>query len=269
MQYKPRCALKSRGIHEGAATPKKASNDQSLAVFPEGYGRGIDWIHAKSDRFHALADIFRLSAFSQRQVLNLLQRKITAETSYQALSSEHPPLANLMYFRELLQEQQNYAAYMLELTNNQSKIFQSSGRRLSVGTPREAGKNTSDHDTVEILDIFRDIESQAKLLQQKCTEGMTVISNNSMLTESQRAMKQAKLVTKLTVVAFVYLPFTFTCGFFGMNFKELGSGEISLWIFFAASFPLMLVTLAFYAFDMERIRVLLQTVRLIDRPRRG
>jgi Mg2+ and Co2+ transporter CorA len=97
---------------------------------------------------------------------------------------------------------------------------------------------------------------------------MTVISNNSMLAESQRAMQQAKLVTKLTLVAFVYLPFTFTAGFFGMNFKELGNGTISLWIFFAASVPLMIITMAFFALDGRTTKRLLRGLHIFDQDRR-
>ncbi|VUC32065.1 unnamed protein product [Clonostachys rosea] len=225
IQYRPRCALKSRGIVEGHATLKKPRNSQSLAVFPEGYGRGLDWSLAKSDRFQALSDLFRL---------------------------ENPTLANLLYFRDILQDQINNISYMLQLTDDQNKVLQS-GRRSSVVISADQ-RNAAERNLMEAFCLFQDLHAQAQSLQDKCTQGMTVISNNSMLAESQRAIEQAKLVTKLTLVAFVYLPFTFTAGFFGMNFHELGTGVISLWIFFAASIPLMLVTMAFFVLDIQKIK---------------
>lgn len=48
VQYKPRCELKSRSIGDRAPMPVKERNAQSLAIFPEGYRRGLDWSLAKS-----------------------------------------------------------------------------------------------------------------------------------------------------------------------------------------------------------------------------
>ncbi|KAH8692927.1 hypothetical protein BGW36DRAFT_464140 [Talaromyces proteolyticus] len=124
VQYRLRCALNSRSINESTAGPQKGSNTQSLAIFPEGYGSGLDWSLAKSDRSHVLSDVFRLTAFSQKQLLNVMKEKIMAETNRLPLSNENPTLANLLYFRNILQDQLSNASYMLELTNEQNKILQ-------------------------------------------------------------------------------------------------------------------------------------------------
>ena len=222
--------MKSRGIYEGTAGPKKGRDTQSFAIFPEGYGRGLGWSRAKSDSFHVLSDLFRLAAFSQKQLLNVLREKITTETNRLSLSNENPTLTNLLYFRDILEDQLSNSSYMLQLTNNQSKSLQN-GRRPTIITVSSDQRSIADHAATEVYSLLQDLHSQAQSLYEKCTQGMTLISNKSMLAESQRAIEQAKLVTKLTLVAFVYLPFTFTAGFFGMNFKELGTGTIHLWIF--------------------------------------
>jgi hypothetical protein len=253
IQYKPRCALKSRNINDSTTGPAKERNTQSVAIFPEGYGRGLDWSLAKSDRFHILSDVFRLAAFSQKQLLNVMKEKILTETDRLSLSDENPTLTNLLYFRNILQDQLSTASYMLQLTDDQTCILQNGRRTISADQ-----KSLTDCTLAEMHSIFQDLHSQAELLHEKCNQGMTVISNKSMLAESQRAIQQAKLVTKLTIVAFVYLPFTFTAGFFGMNFKELGNGSISLWIFFAASLPLMFITMAVFILDERKIRSFLR-----------
>ncbi|KAJ5436050.1 hypothetical protein N7445_006935 [Penicillium cf. griseofulvum] len=256
IQYRPRCALKYRCIN-GNSGPKKGKNTQSLAIFPEGYGRGLDWSLAKSDRFHVLADVFRLSAFSQKQLLNVMEEKIRTETNRLSLSNENPTLANLLYLRDILQDQLGNISYMLQLTNDKNNILQN-GRRPTIAS---TDQRTAAGDTMaEVYSLFQDLHLQAQVLHEKCTQ---VVSNNSMLAESQRAIQQAKLVTKLTIVAFVYLPFTFTAGFFGMNFKELGKDTMSLWIFFAASVPLMFVTLAVFALDMQTIKRFLRGLHII------
>ncbi|KAJ5163160.1 uncharacterized protein N7500_004990 [Penicillium coprophilum] len=239
VQYRPRCALKYRGINESTRSPK-GKNTQSLAIFPEGYGRGLDWSLAKSDRLHILADVFRLSAFSQKQLLNVMKEKIRTETNRLSLSNENPTLANLLYFRDILQDQLSNTSYMLQLTNDKNNILQN-GHRSTTAISIDQ-RSVANDAMAEVCSLFQDLHLEAQSLYEKCTQGMTVISNEGMLAESQRAIQQAKLVTKLTIVAFVYLPFTFTAGFFGMNFKELGN-DMPLWIFFAASFPLMFVTM--------------------------
>lgn len=251
IQYRPRCALKSRNLNTRTASSKELRSPQSLAVFPEGYGRAIDWSLASSDRFHVLAEMFRLSAFSQKQLLNLMEEKILAETNRGSLNDENPTFANLLYFQRILQGQLKNASNMLQLTKKENGLFENG--HFPAGTSSVA-QSEADSAVAQVHSLCIDLQSQANSLQERCTQGMTVINNKSMLAESQRAIQQAKSVTKLTLVAFVYLPFTFTCGFFGMNFRELGNGTISLWIFFAVSMPLMLVTMAVFAFDMQTIR---------------
>lgn len=260
VQYRPRCALKSRSLNEHITGTKNTENVQSLAIFPEGYGRGIDWSLAKSDRFYALSDFFKLAAFSQRQLLNVMRDKITAETNSLSPSSDNPTLANLLYFRDILEDQLRNASYMLQATNDQNQM-QQIGRRSSTTLSADQ-RNVASHLLFEVQHMFEDLHLQAQSLHEKCTQGMTVISNNSMLKESQRAIQQAKLVTKLTLVAFVYLPFTFTAGFFGMNFKELGNGTLHLWIFFAASLPLMFFTMAFFVLDVQTTKKVLRAFHI-------
>ena len=100
------------------------------------------------------------------------------------------------------------------------------------------------------------------MLREKCSLGMTVMSNNSMIAESRRAIDQAELVTKLTFSAFVYLPFTFASGFFGMNFKEFGTGKHSIYAFFALSLPVFIASMVFYYWDQGAINDAVKKLRV-------
>ncbi|KAH6625000.1 hypothetical protein B0J18DRAFT_197543 [Chaetomium sp. MPI-SDFR-AT-0129] len=268
IQYRSKCALESGVI------PKMGGNTQSLAAFPERYGRYLDWASATSDRFPALSEVFRLSAFSRKQLLNLLKRKIIAETDqlqdgfrnwrmklliliFRRRRLEKLTLANLLYYRDILQDQVTDLSQMLLLTNGENRIFHNSASR-----PPATAHNALDMDDVHSL--LQDLHSQARSLAEKCSYGMTVISNNSMLEESQRAIQQAKQVTKLTLVAFVYLPFTFTAGFFGMNLRELEASKISLWVYFVISIPLTIISVVFFLWNpssMDLIRYTLQKAK--------
>jgi hypothetical protein len=52
------------------------------------------------------------------------------------------------------------------------------------------------------------------------------------LEESRKAIKQADTVARLTILAFIFIPISAVCGFFGMNIIEVaGDGGFSFWIF--------------------------------------
>lgn len=65
---------------------------------------------------------------------------------------------------------------------------------------------------------------RTKILSKYCGEGINLVMNQSMLTESQHAMNQAAGVAKLTRLAFFYIPLSFTTSLFGMKFVQFGTG---------------------------------------------
>jgi Mg2+ and Co2+ transporter CorA len=82
---------------------------------------------------------------------------------------------------------------------------------------------------------------------------MTVIMNNANIAESKRAIEQAKRVGKLTMLAFFYVPLSFTASFFGMNFEQFATGPyLGVWVWFVVTVPVMLLSIAFYHWDMSK-----------------
>ena len=98
-------------------------------------------------------------------------------------------------------------------------------------------------------------------MKSRCEKGMAVIMNNAMLAETRRSVSQANGVAKLTFIAFFYIPLSFVCSFFGMNFEELGTGKLSLWTWFATSIPIFAFTLCFIVMDGPMIKRLVERVR--------
>ncbi|KAF2801006.1 hypothetical protein K505DRAFT_205149, partial [Melanomma pulvis-pyrius CBS 109.77] len=187
------------------------------------------------------------SAFSEQQFLNVIEEKIALEVNLASLQNQKPTLANLFYFRSILDRHLSHINYMLQMSVNKNE-FLHHGRRSGVQESQSL-KNAAQQSVVELLGFYQDLQAQAQMLREKFSLGMTVMSNNSMIAESRRAIDQAELVTKLTFSAFVYLPFTFASGFFGMNFKEFGTGKHSIYAFFALSLPVFIASMVFYYWD--------------------
>jgi hypothetical protein len=70
--------------------------------------------------------------------------------------------------------------------------------------------------------------------------------------QSQKAIQQAEGVVKLILLAFFFVPLSFTTSFFGMNFNELNRYK-SIWTWFAVSGPLLLLSFLFWRFDIFKI----------------
>jgi len=63
------------------------------------------------------------------------------------------------------------------------------------------------------------------------------------LTEARKSTETAISVARLTKLAFIFIPLNFVTSFYGMNMKQFGSGNLSLWIFFATALAPIIGTL--------------------------
>jgi len=74
-----------------------------------------------------------------------------------------------------------------------------------------------------------------------------------MLAESRQAMSQGQRVAKLTMLAFLYIPLSFTCGLFGMNVTEIASGHLSVWVWVVTTVPVFLLSVSFFYVDFTKV----------------
>jgi len=102
--------------------------------------------------------------------------------------------------------------------------------------------------------LLRDFEHlllKTENLSKRCEKGMSVIMNNANIAESKRAISQAEKVGKLTLLAFFYVPLSFTTSFFGMNFRQFSSGPtLGIWLWFAVSVPVLALSVLFFVWDI-------------------
>lgn len=218
---------------------------QTASLLPFDYGRRLDKQAAAADPFYALGDLFRFYAASENQVLNLLDEYTARETGHELLATEKPTLANLLYCQSLLEVHVRRLRDLAEVVH----------RRGGTGWPRlpqdgslPSEKVNAAHSALEI--DFQHMLRHAEAIAERCRKGMDVIMNNAMLAESKQAIAQAKRTARLTFIAFVYIPLSFTTSFFGMNVIEFVTGtSLSLWIWAAASIPVLLVTVAVFFID--------------------
>lgn len=59
--------------------------------------------------------------------------------------------------------------------------------------------------------------------------------------ESRKAIEQTETVRKLIMLAFIFIPTSTICSFFGMNVKEMDNHP-RIWIFFASLLVVLAIT---------------------------
>nr|POE75757.1 glutamyl-trna(gln) amidotransferase subunit a [Quercus suber] len=219
---------------------------QTAALLSSNYGHLLDTGVMASDPFYALMDLFRFTAASENQFLNLMDDYIGRETGHSILKVKQPSLSNLLYCQEILED---HTSRLKETT----KFVR---RRGGPQWPRVARLDKERYAVAEsaaeaLLSDFEQLEERSRLLIERCSKGMSVIMGSVLLAENRQAIAQGKRVTKLTFIAFLYIPLSFTTSFFGMNVEQLGTEGVPIWAWAIMTVPVLLLTVLVYFLDVQ------------------
>ena len=249
MQYKPNMALDARipVVRRPSEGPQPRKFAQSASLLYLDYGKGLDEELAAYNPFYVLTDLFKFTAFSEIQFLNMMETKLMKETDFSVINSRHSPtLSNLLYSKKILDQ------HVQQIEETISSIETHGNARSTDGLTESEEVSTAV--ASKLLKDFEYLAVRAKTLSAYCDRGMNIVMSNNMLVESQRAIEQAAGVAKLTKLAFFYIPLSFTTSFFGMNFTQFGTGVLSIWVWFAASTPVFVVSVLLLSLDISKIR---------------
>jgi hypothetical protein len=231
-------------VEDREQTRAHAQYPQTAALLSLGYGQSLDKRLMACDPFYALTEIFRLCAAAEHQFLGLIKETVANETDYKSLGKQRPTLANLLYCLGILEAHSEWIRETVEWIR---RYTSRRDLRSSIG-------NEDLHAEVQIVgeDVLSDFEHLLEVtdsLSERCNKGMAVIGNNVMLEENRQAISQARRVARLTFIAFVFVPLSFTTSLFGMNVSQLGTGHVSIAVWAAVSTSVVIVTTLMYFFD--------------------
>jgi Mg2+ and Co2+ transporter CorA len=241
IQHGSRIAMKLKRPYDSVPismsnVPYASATSQSASLLHKDYGQTLNTEIMKVDAFYALSELFFFSASSTCQFLNLIEKQIN--------NQEHPILPhlqncfdNLQYTKEVLEE----------LLGDIELLLGSIAARGTLKWPKAslpAHVEIVNRMAETLLEDYRHIEIRIKRLSTRCSAGMTLIMNTALLAESRRGFEQAGGMARLTLLAFFFIPLSFTSSFFGMNFKELGNNNLnlSIWVWFVVSVPIFVLS---------------------------
>ena len=220
---------------------------QSLAGLPRAHRNGFrDREMMQQDPLYALNGIFSFFAASEAQMLSFLARQIEWNTTPKVDAVEivgTESLSRLLHCRKLLEGHCEELSYVLGIIQ----------RRGGKKWPRAQNDAPSEIFEQAASSLQADLEyliERAAVLKKRSETSITLAMNVASIGEARRGMLQNKALFRFTVLVSIYVPFTFTASFFGMNFRQFGQGDLSIWIYIVVSVPVFALCLLFLSFDL-------------------
>lgn len=248
IQNRNRIALKTDPTKVDDSGHSSKAFPQSARLQALDYGNLLKPEVMRLEPFYAISDLFRFFLHSEAQFLNVMEAKIANDYAFDPTLKHTPTISNLRFFLAIID------AHLTRLRSTAQVIKDRGGSHwASRQSPKPDQAKRAETSAKALCDACESLIERAESLVQRCTRGMKLTINDVMLAESRQAISQARAITRLTLVASLYIPLSFTTSFFGMNFAELGT-QLSIWVWFATSVPVFLFTVGFLLFDKEKFR---------------
>lgn len=218
-----------------ASSASPCSTLQSASLLPAQYGSTLVVDALPTSALYALSELFSFAAHSESQFLNMIHSQVTTEMRALEIETARS-MDNLRYYKSLVDEH-------IETISDTLRFIRKGGDKTWVdnGEPSQVVK-----EAMEAVETdFQHLLVKAKALTNLCVEGSNTILQRASLEEFKKGLLHAVVVGRLTLLAFFFLPLSFTTSLFGMNFIELGTGALHIWIFFATLVPMLGLSAAF------------------------
>lgn len=224
------------------AESRKPNLPQSINHIPKHYGSHQKAEIMAHDAFYAMTELFEFSAASIDQLLEMLEGKLRAASH----TSDTTNLSVLLIAKDLIDDYRHYVKDTLEI------VCARGGPRW----PRVTGHKQIEkvHRAANRLESrYQQLLRRCERLSEHCASTVTILMTEASQRQTQTTIEQTNRISRLSILAYIFIPLTFASGFYGMNFKEFGD-ELSIWTFFAMAVPLLTVALSAYFIDVQSAR---------------
>ncbi|KAF2850420.1 hypothetical protein T440DRAFT_468409, partial [Plenodomus tracheiphilus IPT5] len=218
---------------------------QSLATLPSSLREGHDPNMMHKDPLHALNRIFSFYVCSEAYVLSFFEKQISLYAYPGQGTSEvadTETLSNLIHCRRLL----DYHVDDLRQTLRIVQGMVPNDSRQSSTPDVISTKSSLEIDLKYLVEKAANLRSRSETL-------IGLLMNVASIGEVRRSVHQNRALFRFTIIASVYVPLSFVATLFGMNFRQFGQGDLSIWIYFAVSVPVFLISAAFLFVDPRDI----------------
>ena len=251
IQYKPRIAFREHQIPTSTGTRQVHSPEpfQSALLLPFAYGRSLDPGVMEDDPLYALQEVLLLLAVSELKVLEVVASKIQ-------LLRRDPLRMDTLHLdkgqRSLIQYRHILEKHDFKI----SEIRRFLTDRHIIDWPRSSSEKAQQA-LLRVEQDYEHLQQHCRRLESQCEREMNILMNVAGIAEARHGINQANKVSRFTLIASVYVPLSFTCAIFGMNFIQFSSLWKGLWIWLIVTLPLFAITCVILTWNRRRYRRLL------------
>ncbi|RMZ91084.1 hypothetical protein DV736_g1664, partial [Chaetothyriales sp. CBS 134916] len=195
---------------------------QNAAQLHLNYGKTLNHSTMCFSPFYAVSEVFTLVAIAESKFLNMLSQKLardsanvlTDETTFDSSADDRnvSAQAELVRNREILDDHIQCLRNVLTFLRRQREMELWSNLVFS-----DVNQSIFRSAVMEIEHDFQHLQQRAEDLHGRCQSAMLTAMNSATIAESRRGLTQARSIFKFTVLASLYLPFSFASSFMGMN----------------------------------------------------
>ena len=204
---------------------------QSLAKLSKANesGQGINLMH--EDPLYALNRVFSFFVCSEAYFLSFMASQVERSSSLNKGTpdvADEEVLSNLLHCRQLLERHEEELRHGLRTVR----------ARSSSSDAIQAASSCLERDLVYLTE-------RAFTLKNRSETSISLFMNVASIGEARRSVQQNRLLFRFTVIVSIYVPLSFVASVFGMNFRQFGQGNLSIWIYVVVSVPVFLVSALF------------------------
>ncbi|KAF5003987.1 hypothetical protein FDECE_9487 [Fusarium decemcellulare] len=217
---------------------------QSARLIPWSFGQDLDTKTLQQDGVYAISDLLSFAACSESQFLNLIEHLIDEDGNvesapYSEAATDTRTTSNLEFNKRVLEARLK----MLQTTHT---CIAAGGGPSWPRAKEEQQREIADAMRSKLERDYQELIERAQGLIKRCMEDSLLLMNKTMIRDTQRGVVQAEAMARLTLLAYFFIPLSFTATFLGMNVKELDANSLSIWVWFAITAPVMGLSLCLY-----------------------
>ncbi|USW56189.1 Putative Mg2+ transporter protein, CorA-like/Zinc transport protein ZntB [Septoria linicola] len=200
-----------------------------------GYHHYLDVELARKSSLHALQPLWTLISASEKQFLNMMRdlvKRDIREGRAAGDGQDDAALSNLMYNQDILEQH-------AERLNHNTRSFEKCNAWPVVHGLSHEDKAGIRAFGQRMLEDFGGLLGKAKHLESKCDQGAHRVTTLVSHAHSKKQLSQAERAEQLTRLGCFFLPMQYVASLFGMNFSQFGQGDLSVWLYFAITVPLI------------------------------
>ena len=197
---------------------------------------------AEIDPFYAMHGLFTFAAAAESQFLNLLEQKVKAAAD--PMPGKVGSIGDLKETKDILDE------HARRLHNTIEVIQCRGGAHFPrAGDERLSRKAETEAEALKTQYIL--LLRTTKRLSKLCMGGIDILMSDLAYREAQKGIRQGTAVLKLSLLGFFFIPLSFTTSFFGMNVIEIEHANVSVWLWFVVSIPVLMIAFLYWFVDFS------------------